>query len=148
MVMVMSEKEESQSPLNNEQTDAARVMRTLGIYALLRTAFSSERSMLSWMRTSVSLYTFGFSIIKFLDYLEQQEGTEFPAGPRWLGFILICMGILVLVLAATEHLRRLRKMKELGLPRISLFSLPFGATVAILMIGFAVLISIGLNWSA
>ena len=147
--MIMSETQKSQSPVNNQQANAARIMRTLSVYALVRTAFSSERSLLSWMRTSASLYTFGFSIAKFFDYLHQyNQSVQFAPGPRWLGIILVCIGILVLALAAVEHLFRLRRMKQLGLPTVSLFSLPFGVTVAMLAIGLAVLFSIGLNSSA
>ena len=142
----MVQENNTQASQDNGQTEPARVIQKLGTYALVRTAFSSERSLMAWMRTSVSLYTFGFSITKFLDYLEQQQGTQLSAGPRWFGIILVCIGVLVLGVGAVEHLWRLRKMKELGLPSISLFSLPFGATVALLVIGFAVLISIGLNW--
>ncbi len=124
------------------------MVRTLSIYALVRTAFSSERALMAWMRTSVSLYSFGFTITKFVDYLERQgEGGHFPAGPRRLGLILICMGILVLVLAAAEHLRRLAKMKQLGLPPVSRFPLPVAATAMLFVIGTATLIGIACNWS-
>ena len=51
--------------------------------AMVRTAISSEQTLLSWIRTSASLYTFGFSITQFFFYLEQQrEGIQFSAGPR------------------------------------------------------------------
>jgi len=90
-MMVMSEKEKTQSPLSNEQTGAAKIIRDLEILALVRTRFSSERSLMAWMRTSVSLFTLGFSITKFFDYLEgQQKGTQFSEGPYWLGLALSC----------------------------------------------------------
>ena len=136
----MVEIENPQLPLNKEQTEAERTIRDLEIYALVRTAFSSERSLLAWMRTSVSLYTFGFSITKFFDYLEQQEaGTQFSEGSQLLGFALVFLGILALVPAIPEHIQRLRKMKNLGLPRVSRFSLPVAATVALLSIGITIL---------
>jgi len=144
----MNQENNLQAPQDNDKTAAARILRRLGIFALVRTAFSSERSLLSWMRTSVSLYTFGFSLTKFLDYLGQQQvGIQLSAGPRRLGLALIFMGILVLVLAAVEHMRRLRKMKQLGLPAISRFSLPIGAAVVLLVIGIAALVGMVLNWS-
>ena len=123
------------------------ITKTLSVYALVRTAFSSERSLMAWMRTSVSLYSFGFTITKFVDYVERQEkGSQFSEGPRRLGLALICMGILVLVLAAAEHWRRLLKMKQLGLPPISRFSLPVVATVVLFVIGTATVIGIISNW--
>jgi putative membrane protein len=138
----------TQAQQDDEQTEAKRLVRKLGIFALVRTALSSERSLMGWIRTSVSLYTFGFSITKFLDYLEkQQEVTGYSTGLYQLGFAIICIGILGLVLAAFGHLQRLKKMKRLGLPTVSLISLPVVATTALVLIGVAVLISIGLNWS-
>ncbi len=143
----MVQEKTAQAQQDDEQTDVTRI-RKLGIYALVRTALSSERSLMAWIRTSVSLYTFGFTITKFLDYLEQQqEGAQFSTGLHRLGFVIICIGILGLVLAAVGHLQRLKKMKRLGLPTVSLISLPIVATTSLVLIGIAVLISIGLNWS-
>ena len=144
----MVQENNTQAQEDDEQVEAARVMCKLGIYALVRTALSSERSLMAWMRTSVSLYTFGFSMTKFLEYLEkQQEGTGSSRGLYRLGFAIICIGMLGLVLAAVGHLQRLKKMKRLGLPTVSLISLPVVATAALVLIGIAVLIGIGLNWS-
>lgn len=142
----MDKENNTQVPSENKDTEQAKITKKLGIYALVRTALSSERSLMAWMRTSVSLYTFGFSITKFLDYLEQQqEGTQFSAGLHRLGLALICIGIIGLLLAAVGHLQRLKKMKRLGLPTISLLSLPICATVMLLVIGVAILVSISLN---
>jgi putative membrane protein len=143
----MVQENNTQVQQDDEQAEAARVVQKLGIYALVRTALSSERSLMAWIRTCVSLYTFGFSITKFLDYLgKQQEVTGSSAGLYRLGFAIICIGILGLALAAFGHLQRLKKMKRLGLPTVSLISLPVVATTSLVLIGVAVLISIGLNW--
>lgn len=147
----MSEIEKSQMPLNNQQKEAAKIIRDLEILAIVRTRFSSERSLMAWIRTSVSLFTFGFSITQFFSYLEnQQKGTQFSEGPYLLGQALILLGILSLVPAVIQHVRRLKRAKELGIPMgmpiISRFSLPIWATVALLVIGFTTFIGILLNW--
>jgi putative membrane protein len=96
---------------------------------------------MAWMRTSVSLFTFGFSITKFIDYLGQrQEVTQFSEGIYRLGFVLVCLGILGLIFAGIEHVHRIRRAKELGLPTISRFSLPIAATVTLLLIGITTLL--------
>jgi putative membrane protein len=98
---------------------------------------------MAWMRTSVSLFTFGFSISKFFDFMEgQQEGAQFSEGPHRLGVALICIGLLVIVPAVVQHVRRLRRAKELGLPTISRFSIPIGAATALFVIGVATMIGI------
>ncbi len=117
----MVQENNTQAQQDDKQTEAARIVHKLGVFALVRTALSSERSLMAWIRTSVSLYTFGFSMTKFLEYLEkQQEGTGFPTGLHRLGFAIICIGILGLALAAFGHLQRLKIMKRLGLPTVSL----------------------------
>ena len=143
----MSEKADHLASTDQELSTADAITRDLSIFALIRTAFSSERSLMSWIRTSVSLYSFGFTITKFVDYLEHQgEGSQFSEGPRRLGLALICMGLLVLVLAVVEHMRRLVRMTQLGLPPISRFPLPVVASVALFAIGVATLIGIARNW--
>jgi putative membrane protein len=145
----MSEIENTQSPITNENTDTAKApmdLRLLG--SLVRTAFSSEQSLMSWTRTSVSLFTFGFSIAKFFQYLaKEQGGSQFSAGPRRMGIALICVGILALVLAMVEHVHRLRILRAQGLPRISQYLLPLGTAVGLLVIGIVAFISIFMNWS-
>lgn len=142
----MSDKEQPQTfstvALNGEST----IKKSLERLALVRTAFSSERSVMAWIRTSVSLYSLGFSITKFFDYLEQQqEGLQFSAGPRRLGLVLICSGILALMLAVAEHMQRLQIMKGLGLQVTPRFSLPVSTAAALLAIGIVVIIGIAMH---
>ena len=129
--------------LEDEKTPADRITRHLELLALGGTAFISERTLMAWMRTSVSLITFGFSITKFFEYLEQQQqGAQSVDGPYQLGIALILLGTLTLVPAVVENLHRLGKMKELGLPVKSRLSIPLVATVALFGIGVVVLINI------
>jgi putative membrane protein len=122
--------------------------RSLSVLALARTAYSSERALLAWIRTSISLYTFGFAISKFLDYLKmQQTGVEFSLGLRRLGFVLICLGVLSLVLAGAEHVKRIKRMRQLGLPTTPWPSLPLGTAVALVAIGVVTLVGLLGGWS-
>lgn len=140
--------EEAQSRPEDEQSETPETPRDLRLpAALVRTALSSEQTLMSWVRTSLSLFAFGFSITQFFYYLEQQqEGSDFSSGPRRLGLALIGVGILVLVLAVVEHLQRLRTLKEQGLPTDSGSILPIGSAGAILAIGIVALVSVFLNW--
>ena len=143
----MSEKEQLQMPLNEQI--AAEVKKDLRVLtALIRTAFSSEQSLMSWIRTSVSLFTFGFSISQFFYFLEQQkEDIHLSSGPRLMGIALICVGIIVLLFAMLEHVYRLKMMQKQGLPRISRYLLPLGSALALLAIGIAALIVVSLGSS-
>ena len=118
-------------------------MRRLNLLALDRTLYSSERSLMSWMRTSVSLYTFGFTITKFMSYLESQEANnEFSEGLERLGLVLILIGILALVLAIGEHFKRWLIMKRLGLEKPSPLHLPITGAALLLAIGIGTLIGL------
>jgi putative membrane protein len=116
--------------------------------ALVRTALSSEQTLMSWVRSSLSLFTFGFSITQFFYFLAQsQEDPEVAAGPRRLGISLIVVGIVVLVLGLFEHLKRIRHLKDQGLPEDAGSFLPIGSTAAILVIGVVALVCVFLNWN-
>jgi putative membrane protein len=105
----MNEKEKQQSPPEGEHNEAAETPRDLRLpAALVRTALSSEQTLMSWIRTALSLFTFGFSITQFFHYLEQQkEGDQISADPRRLGVALVSAGIVVLLFAMLEHVLRL-----------------------------------------
>ena len=144
----MTETDKPQSSPGNEDARAAQLPKDLRRpAALVRTAFSAEQTLLSWIRTSLSLTTFGFSITKFFYYLGQsQDAVQLSAGPRRLGISLVCVGVLVLVLAIVEYVRRLRRIREQGLPKEIKSVLPISSAVAMLVIGIVALMSIVLNW--
>lgn len=115
--------------------------------ALVRTALSAEQTLMSWVRSALSMFTFGFSIVQFFHYLAgQRQSAELAAGPRRLGLALIGVGIVVLFLAVAEYVLRLRRLRREGLPPDSTSFLPLGSAVGILAIGLAALVSVFLRW--
>ena len=101
---------------------------------------------MSWVRTSLSLSTFGFSIAKFFQYLAGQADAPLAAGPRRLGIALILLGVVVLAAAVVEHVLQLRGLRKQGLPADASSFLPFGSAGAMLAIGLAALVSVFLRW--
>ena len=127
----------------NDKSPQPATIRKLTALALERTALSSDRSVMAWMRTSVSMYTFGFTITKFMDYLAKQEdGGGHAAGLGRLGLVLIMIGILSLVMAIFEHLKRLRTMKRLGLVDSPSMHLSIVGAALLLAIGIITLIDL------
>jgi putative membrane protein len=112
--------------------------------ALIRTTCSSERSVLSWMRTYVSMYSFGFSISKFADFLQQSD-QAMVAGLHRLGLVIILLGILGLTFSLVEHIRRVRTMRRLGLPDTAPSWLPGTAGVLLLSAGLVTMIGIAVG---
>jgi putative membrane protein len=75
-------------------------------FGWLRTRLSVERTMMSWIRTAVSLIGFGFAIVQFFERLRQMSGTSgtlFPEAPKYLGLSLIACGIIALLISIWQY---------------------------------------------
>jgi putative membrane protein len=72
----------------------------------LRLAY--ENTTLAWMRTSLALIGFGFTIDKFFEGLPGHATATFFLNPRSIGITMIAFGLLSLVLSLYE-LRQFRK---------------------------------------
>jgi len=73
--------------------------------SVARTILSHERTLMSWVRTSVALISFGFTIYKFFEF---EAGRNLPAAglrlsPRLFGMIMIGTGIAALSLSTVAH---------------------------------------------
>lgn len=145
----MSKTGQPQSPTTTNHTDTMDTSKDFRVVAaLVRTAFSSEQTLMSWTRTSVFLFTFGFAIFQFFQFLSQQQGGEqLATGPRRLAIDLICVGVLALGLAMVEHVYRLRRLQQQGLLEIKRYLLPLGSATMLLAIGIVALVGVILNWT-
>jgi putative membrane protein len=75
-------------------------------FSWLRTRLSVERTLMSWVRTAISLIGFGFAIVQFFDRLKDLPGVSsarFPEAPRYLGLALILCGVLALAISIWEY---------------------------------------------
>jgi len=73
-----------------------------------------ERMLISWVRTSLSLISFGFTIYKFFQYLVDSKGAqaELQRGPRNLGISLVAVGTLVLLAATFQYWKMQRRLRR------------------------------------
>ena len=72
----------------------------------LRTRMALERTMMSWVRTAVSLIGFGFTIVQFFQHLHASAGIApalRPEAPRYLGLSLIAAGVISLLIAIWQY---------------------------------------------
>lgn len=80
-------------------------------FSWIRTRLSIERTMMSWIRTAVSLIGFGFAIVQFFVRFEQMPGARpavYPNAARDLGLALISCGVLALLIAIWQYLWTIR----------------------------------------
>jgi putative membrane protein len=113
-----------------------------------RVYLAAERTFLAWIRTSISLMGFGFLIARFALFLRAYglTGGDLPA-PRpaissWLGFAMVCVGVIVCVLAAVRHRAYIQALENgIGNPsrdvRTSLL-----LSVVLALVGLAIAINI------
>jgi putative membrane protein len=80
-------------------------------FGWVRTRLSVERTMMSWIRTSVSMIGFGFTIVQFFQHLGAASGVApalLPQAPRQLGLALIGAGVLTLLISGFQFWRIVR----------------------------------------
>ncbi len=103
-----------------------------------RTLMAGDRTLMAWTRTALSMISFGFTIYKFMQYM-QEEGTNIiknPNGPRNFGFSLIALGIISLMIACLQHWQLQKRIDPAGK---SHFSLAFIVAGFIAGVGFLAL---------
>ncbi len=75
-------------------------------FAWMRTRMALERTFMAWVRTSVGLIGFGFTIVQFFQRLRDMEGVAAPLrpqAPRYLGLALIAAGVMTLLIATAQY---------------------------------------------
>jgi putative membrane protein len=78
-----------------------------------RTYLAQERTLIGWVRTALSLISFGFAIAKVFEFLHEKQGARAPLlGPRAVAIIMIATGLVALALATVQHRRALKVMRE------------------------------------
>jgi uncharacterized membrane protein YidH (DUF202 family) len=106
--------------------------------ALERTRIASERTLMAWIRTCISMIGFGFTIVKFFQYMPEditQGNIRRPEASRNLGMTLIALGTLALAAAAWQHRKFL---KDIGIVQTHhVWSISFVVALAVMLIGLA-----------
>lgn len=93
----------------SESSNALAVERT--DMAATRTLMAADRTLMAWLRTSLSLNSFGFTIYKVLQGFAQ-GGITLPHGdtPRVVGLFMTGMGTFAMVMGTIEYAQALRDL--------------------------------------
>jgi putative membrane protein len=109
--------------------------------AVQRTMHAERSTLLAWVRTSLSLIGFGFTIFKVLQYA-LKEGTTIlmrPETPRNIGLFLIITGTIPLLLTIIQYVRGIKRLGYKG----HIFLDPnFLAAGALFLLGFILTLTI------
>jgi putative membrane protein len=63
-----------------------------------------ERTQLAWVQAGLAFISFGFTIAKAFQILHEQRGEQAPLlGARFVGIMMVAIGLVSLVLASMQH---------------------------------------------
>jgi len=79
----------------------------------MRTIMAADRTLMAWIRTALSMLSFGFTIYKFLQTIAAQGPMEHPDSPQQVGLFLTGMGVAALVLGTTGYWVTLRDLEKI-----------------------------------
>lgn len=103
--------------------------------ALERTYLSHDRNLLAWVRSAITLITFGFTIHHF--FKDGQSGSIGQIGPLEFGFAMILIGLAGLILSAFQYLNSIRNL------RLRYPQQPMGISYTLYLSALVCLLSIG-----
>lgn len=86
----------------------------------MRTIMAADRTLMAWIRTSLSMLSFGFTIYKFLEAMAEHDQIAHSDSPQRVGLFLAGMGTGAIVLGTIGYwvtLRDLQKTEEFRLGR-------------------------------
>jgi len=121
-------------------------------FAWLNTRQALERTFMAWIRTAVSLISFGFTIVQFFQRFSQMQSPGnrplSPGAPRVLGLALIGVGILCLAISSWQYRQGVKYMWQPKFRAISgigerpIRSAAFLAAMVLLAIGLFAFLSV------
>jgi putative membrane protein len=98
-----------------------------------RTIMAADRTLMAWVRTALSMFSFGFTIYKFLD---AQKDLPRPESPQQVGLFLVGMGTASVVLGTIDYwstLRDLQRAEQFRLGRPALLMAVITSVAGVLL---------------
>ncbi len=142
-------KEDNGQPATAPQKDiGTQLAQERTDLAVSRTFLAAENTLMGWVRTSLSMIGFGFTIGKLGSVLHEVEvkgllGNTRTVSIKSLAYFLVILGTTALVGAAAQHWRRVQTLNTLGLQQH--FSIVFIVALLLAAIGGFCLTSLVLS---
>ncbi|MBD0337295.1 MAG: DUF202 domain-containing protein [Cyanobacteria bacterium Co-bin13] len=112
-----------------------------------RNRAAQERTLMAWIRTSLSLISFGFGLDRIVTIL--RDGLSVNQTPLWLSRILglsfVALGTFAMLYAAMDHRRQLQRIQRDDLMYVSRRSPSFLVSIVLTVLGVLAFLGILLN---
>ncbi|WP_225207223.1 YidH family protein [Novosphingobium huizhouense] len=85
-----------------------------------RTILAADRTLMAWIRTALSMYSFGFTIYKFLQGMAQSATSQAAHSAQLVGLFLAGTGTVSIILGTIGYwatLKELQRIEEFRLGR-------------------------------
>jgi putative membrane protein len=129
----------SRTDIATETSGPAKVPMDLGVS---RTLLAADRTLMAWIRTGLSMLSFGFTIYKFLLYVKESvsAGVVRAPGPRRFAIFLIGLGTASVIFGLIDYYRLTENLSASSGRKPWSFGLLVGALTSLL--GLYLLITI------
>ena len=79
----------------------------------LRTVMAADRTLMAWVRTALSMISFGFTIYKFLEAAAKDPAiASHPESPQRVGLALCALGVASMVLGIFSYWATLKDLQQ------------------------------------
>jgi putative membrane protein len=80
----------------------------------VRSVLAADRTLMAWLRTALSMLSFGFTIYKVLESAAKAGALEHSESPQKVGLFLAGMGTAAMVLGLIDYWMTLRDLRRVG----------------------------------